>query len=158
VSLPHASFYTATTYAVPLMLCLGVSHSQRPERGPYRWRVRWEADSPRILQLPINASRDSDGVRCRAYEHCLVACAKRGDTALSFCRFDGLVGQGEKLVHDPSGTRLRLFSRGRSHSSSFRSTVVVDELARGSWSSGLLWGVFGTCALEEVIELGEGPS
>lgn len=58
----------------------------------------------------------SRAVRYRAYEFYLVACAKRVDTALSFCGFDGLVGQGENLVYDPSGARLRLFPRSSSNS------------------------------------------
>jgi hypothetical protein len=84
---------------------------------------------------------DSNAVICRGYEYYLVACAERGDTGLPFCRFDRLAGQGENVVHGPSGTRLRLFARGSSNSS-FRSTAVVDEWARGSWLGGLLRSVF----------------
>jgi len=93
---------------------------------------------------------DANAVIYRAYECHLVACAKRVDTDLSFCWFDGLVRQGENFMHDPSSPRLRLFARSSSNSQ-FRSTSVVDELARGSWSSGILRGLFGPCTLEEVI-------
>jgi len=87
---------------------------------------------------------DSNAVTYRAYEYYLVACAKRVDAALPFCRFDHLVGQGENVVYGPSGTRLRLFARSSSNSS-FRSTSVVDELARGSWFGDLLHSLFTRC-------------
>jgi hypothetical protein len=120
-----------------------VVSSDRPSAESVVTTVAAQAER---LVAPVDTR---DAVIYRAYERHLVACAKRVDTTLSFCRFDGLVGEGENSMHDPSSPRLRLFPRNRSNSS-FRSTSGVDELARGDWTCGLLRRVFGTSALEKL--------
>lgn len=91
-------------------------------------------------------------VTYRSHEFHLVAGAKRLDIALSFCWFDGLIGQGENLVYDSAGWRLRLFTWSSSNSQ-LTSTAVMDEFARRSWLGDLLYSLFVPDAVEEVMTI-----
>ena len=100
------------------------------------------------------ATKRRDALRYCAYVRALAAGAQHIDTGGAFCRFDGVIGEGENDVHDASGARLRLFSRRRVVSR-LRGVSGVDELAGGGWFGGFLRGVSGLFPLEITTRSGD---